>query len=341
MISIGIIGCTGYTGKWLVEFCSAHPFINEINIYGKESAGKFLLDIFPELNNEVKNVQIKSISELSFDHDVYFFALPHGESLKYVPALYKSGKTIIDLGGDFRLNNPDQYKEWYNFKHTSPELLNEKVYGLSDYYQAYEQDKRIIANPGCYPTSVLLGLLPIVENFSKNILSISVSAYSGTSGAGKSAKQELMMSEMFGNVSAYKLNKHQHQPEISQQLNLAGFNSPFSFATHLLPVATGIYATSFIHLNNEVSEDEINNVFKAKYEKSSFIRLRQNPPMLRHVVNTNYCDINISVKDKTVIVTSAIDNLIKGAAGQAIQNLNKYYGWDETLSIKKNGVEVV
>ena len=341
MISIGIIGGTGYTGKWLVGFCNNHPFIQQIHIYGKGSAGKFLLDIFPELNNEVENVQIKNISELSFDHDVYFIALPHGESLKYVPELFKAGKVIIDLGGDFRLNDEKKYEEWYNFKHTSPELLNEKIYGLADYSTSYQEDKKLIANPGCYPTSVLLALLPIVENLSKDILSISVSAYSGTSGAGKSAKQELMLSEMFGNVSAYKLNKHQHQPEILQQLNLAGFNSPFSFATHLLPVSTGIYATSFIHLNNEVDEDEINNVFKTKYEKSSFIRLRQNPPKLNHVVNTNYCDINISINDKTVIVTSAIDNLIKGAAGQAVQNLNKYYGWDETLSIKKNGVEVV
>ena len=341
MISIGIIGGTGYTAKWLVEFCSNHPFIYEINIYGKESTGKFLLDIFPELNNEVENVQIKNISELSFDHDVYFIALPHGESLKYVPELFKADKVIIDLGGDYRLNNPDQYEEWYNYKHTSPELLYEKIYGLADYYQPYGQNKKLIANPGCYPTSVLLGLLPFVENFSKNILTISVSAYSGTSGAGKSSKQELMMSEMFGNVSAYKLNSHQHQPEIQQQLKLSGFNSPFSFATHLLPVSTGIYATSFIHLNNEANEEEINNVYNVKYEKNPFIRLRKSPPKLNHVVNTNYCDINISVKDKTVIVTSAIDNLIKGAAGQAVQNLNKYYGWDETLSIKKNGVEVV
>jgi N-acetyl-gamma-glutamyl-phosphate reductase len=341
MISIGIIGGTGYTGKWLVDFCSNHPFIEEINVYVKESAGKFLLDIFPELNNEVENAQIKSISELSFDQDVYFIALPHGESLKYVPTLYNAGKIIIDLGGDYRLNNSVEYEQWYNYKHTSPELLNEKIYGLADYFQAYDQDKRIIANPGCYPTAILLAALPIVENFSENIQTISVSAYSGTSGAGKSVKQELMMSEMFGNVRAYKLNKHQHQPEILQQLRSAGLNSPFSFATHLLPVSTGIYATSFIHLINNVSEGEIKEIYKAQYENSMFVRLRKDPPKLNHVANTNYCDINISVKDKVVIITSAIDNLVKGAAGQAVQNLNKYYGWDETMSIKKYGVGVV
>jgi len=339
MISIGILGGTGYTGKKLVEFCENHPFVNDINIYGKESAGKFLLDIFPELCNEVEDIRIKNISEISYEHDVYFIALPHGESLDYVPALFNAGKLIIDLGGDYRLNSAEQYEQWYNFKHTSPELLKEKIYGLADFGLVDYTGKKIIANPGCYPTAVLLSLLPFTSPYSENILSISVSAYSGTSGAGKNPKAELMMSEMFGNVSAYNLNNHKHQPEILQQLKNAGFNSSFSFATHLLPVSTGIYSTSFIHLKNEINEDEIIDKYKSNYSGSSFVRLRHTPPDLKNVINTNYCDINISVKDKVVIITSAIDNLIKGAAGQAVQNLNKIYGWDETSGIKKQGVK--
>jgi N-acetyl-gamma-glutamyl-phosphate reductase len=341
MISVGILGGTGYTGEKLVEFCSNHPFINNISIYAKDSAGKRFLDIFPGLYNELEDIEIKSITDLSFDHDVYFTALPHGESLNYVPLLFNRDKLIIDLGGDYRLNNNELYAMWYGFDHVSFKLLNEKVYGLADYPATDYANKRLIANPGCYPTAVLLALLPIVSEYSKDISAVSVSAYSGTSGAGKSLKADLMLSEMFGNVKAYKLNKHQHQPEIVQQLKVAGFNSPFAFAAHLLPVSTGIYSTSFVHLNRKINEDKINAKYKSVYTYKRFIRLRETPPDLRHVINTNYCDINISVKEKVVVITSAIDNLIKGASGQAVQNLNKLYGWDETAGIKKKGVEVV
>lgn len=341
MISVGILGGTGYTGKKLVEYCNNHPLIKDINIYGKESAGKSILAVFPELYNEVADTKIKDIFQLSLNHDVYFIALPHGDSLNYVPMIYKAGKLAIDLGGDYRLNNAGLYQQWYNYNHTSPNLLNEKVYGLADYSQTNYSGKKIIANPGCYPTAVLLALLPLISYYNEKIYSISVSAYSGTSGAGKSQKTELMMSEMFGNVSAYKLNTHQHQPEILEQLQRNGFNAPFSFATHLLPISTGIYATSFIHLKNEIDKESISEKYKEFYSESSFVRILETPPNLKNVVNTNYCDINISAKDKIVIITSAIDNLVKGAAGQAVQNLNKVYGWKETLGIRNKGVQVV
>jgi len=341
MISIGIIGGSGYTGKKLVQLCSSHPNISEIKIYGFSSVGKNITELFPDLVGVVAESQVSPLSNLSLDHDLYFIALPHGEALSYIPILIKYEKNIIDLGGDYRLNSADLYQEWYNKIHTSPDLLNKKIYGLADYPGIDYSNSNLIANPGCYPTAGLLSLLPLVNNFNEEILNISVSAYSGTSGAGKTPKTELMMSEMDGNVAAYNLNKHRHQPEILQMLNRFGFNSTFSFATHLLPAAVGIYSTSFVHLKKDIDKESILNCYEETYKNSFFIRLRNAPPQLSWVVNTNFCDINISIKDRTVIITAAIDNLIKGAAGQAIQNMNKLYGWEETLGIINQGVKNV
>lgn len=338
MISVGIIGGSGYTGKKLVQFCDNHPFVNDYKIYANSSAGKFITELYPDLEGITTNSKIEFIENLSFTHDLYFIALPHGEAIRYVPLLISEGKKVIDLGGDFRLNKKDEYEKWYGINHSAPQLLNEKIYGLADYYCTNYTSSNLIANPGCYPTAVLLALLPLVTECADDILSVSVSAYSGTSGAGKTPKLELMMSEMDGDVSAYNINKHRHQPEILQMLKQSGFCSPFSFTTHLLPAAVGIYATSSIHLKKELSEDDIKNYYKSFYANSPFIRLRETPPHLSWVVNSNFCDINVSANGKVVIVTSTIDNLIKGASGQAIQNMNKLMGWDEITGLKKEGV---
>ncbi len=339
MISVGIIGGSGYTGKKLVQFCESHKKINEYKVYGFSTAGSSVYEIFPDLAGIIKNQSIINIEQLSFEHDVYFIALPHGESLNYVPGLISAGKTAIDLGGDYRLNNPDDYIEWYKYNHTSPEFLKDKIYGLADLAETNYSGSSLIANPGCYPTAVSLSLIPFIKNFSDEIITISTSAYSGTSGAGKSPKQHLLMSEMNGNAAAYNLNSHRHYPEILQTLNKFGLNSPFSFATHLLPVSVGIYSTSFIHLKSEINQEEIFSIYKQYYENSPFVRLRNQPPNLTWVTNTNFCDLGISVKGKSVIIVSAIDNLIKGASGQAIQNLNRFYGYDETEGLlDKNSI---
>jgi len=341
MISVGIIGGSGYTGKKLVRFCSDHENIKEFKVYGFSSTGESLLSLFPELMGQISDDIIINIKDLSLNHDVYFIALPHGEALNYVPKLIAAGKTVIDLGGDYRLDDAAEYTKWYKLPHNSANLLKDKIYGLADVKDTDYSSSWLVANPGCYPTAASLSLIPIVKEFAGNIVTISTSAFSGTSGAGKSAKQEYLMSEMDGNVAAYNLNGHRHYPEILQTLKHNGFISSFSFATHLLPVATGIYSTSFIHLDKQVSQDDLNELYKDFYKKSVFVRLRQIPPKLTWVINTNFCDINISAKGNTVIITAAIDNLIKGASGQAIQNLNKLYKWDETMGIVSKGVKNV
>jgi len=333
MISIGILGGTGYTGKKLIQFCSAHPFVKDFEVYANSTADEHLITLFPDLEGIVENKKVLSAKSLSFDHDLYFITLPHGEALKFVPSLISKGKKVIDLGGDYRLDFEELYLQWYKIEHTSSYLLKSKVYGLADFNKTDYTDAQLIANPGCYPTATLLSLLPVVEQIGSEILSVSTSAYSGTSGAGKSPKTEMLLSEMDGNVKAYNVNSHRHEPEILQTLYKNGFHSPFAFTTHLLPVAVGIYATSFIHVKNNVDESTVQQWFKTAYEESPFVRLRKYPPELRWVVNTNFCDLSVSVKDKTIVVTSAIDNLVKGASGQAIQNMNKMYGWDQSLGI--------
>lgn len=338
MISLGIIGGTGYTGKKLLQFCANHPKIGDVAVYGNNSAGNRLLNLFPELMNTVNDTNILSVENISDEHDIYFVALPHGEALNYIPSLIQKGKKVIDLGGDYRFDDASEYEKWYKIEHSSAKLLNIKKYGLVDYYNIDYSKTELIANPGCYPTSVLLSVLPFIENFSDSINTISTCSYSGTSGAGKSAKTEMLMSEMDGNVKAYNVNNHRHQPEITQELKKAGLQSDYSITTHLLPVAVGIYSTTTIKLNKSINTELVIENYNNKYATSKFVRLRQIPPSLTWVVGTNFCDINVSVKHNTVIITSAIDNLIKGASGQAMQNMNKMFDFDETLGIINNGV---
>jgi len=337
MISVGIIGGSGYTGKKLVQFCNNHPFVHNYTVYGNSTAGEQLYSVFPDLAGVVENNLIRSIDEMDAEHDLYFVALPHGEALKYIPSLVTAGKKVIDLGGDYRFDMPEIYKQWYKINHTSPYLLSKKLYGLADINESDYSMFDLIANPGCYPTASLLSLLPLVKNYTDDILAASTIAYSGTSGAGKSANTDLLLSEMDGNVKAYNINTHRHQPEIIQYLHKFDYSAQYSFTTHLLPVAVGIYATTAVHLKKKISAEEVSAAYNSYYSNSSFIRMRPVPPQLKWVTGTNFCDINVSVQNYTVIITAAIDNLIKGAAGQAVQNMNKLYGWDEKLGILNNG----
>lgn len=332
MISVGIIGGTGYTGKHLLEYCNNHPYVKEITVYAKSSAGDKLLNIFPELNGIISDQTVSSVDNLPDKHDLYFISLPHGEALKYVPDLYKKNKRIIDLGGDYRLNDVSVYEKHYKLTHSSPELLQIAKYGLAE-FNAADKNTLLVANPGCYPTSALLPLKPFIQKFSDEIISVSINSYSGTSGAGKTPKTEMLMSEMDGNVAAYNVNSHRHKPEIEQELIKDGLMAPMAFTTHLLPVARGIYTTSTIHLKKELDEADIKAQFNTVYKDKYFVRMREVPPKLTWVTYTNFCDINFSLSGKTLVITSALDNLVKGASGQAVQNMNQMFGWNDCLGI--------
>jgi N-acetyl-gamma-glutamyl-phosphate reductase len=333
MYSIGIIGGTGYTGKALLQCLAVHPFTTEIKIYAKNSAGEKLHKLFPDLVGLVDNLQIESSENVSLEHDLYFIALPSTQALQFVPDLISNDKFVVDLGGDYRLDFEELYMQWYNFTHNSPHLLKEKVYGLADHPSTNYENVKLIANPGCYPTAILLSLLPLLPEFADKISTISCLAMSGTSGAGKEVRTDLLLSEMYSNVKAYNVNNHRHEPEILQQLYKNGFHSPFSFTPHLLPISKGIYVTNSVHLTEEIAKQDFDDLYNNLYQDCHFVRLRNNPPELQWIVDSNFCDINISVKGKKLIITAAIDNLMKGAAGQAIQNMNKLFGIDETVGL--------
>lgn len=332
MKKVAIIGGTGYTGYELLKYLSKHPLVSSVDIFANTTAGKKTLDIFPELENIISsNSIIKDLDEYSKDYDVIFLALPHQEAHNIIHNIINDKNLIIDLGGDFRLDKSELYPLWYGFEHQKQTYLSLKTYGLCEFVEDYKSN--LIANPGCYPTSVLLALIPIVKFFSDKIHSISVVSYSGTSGAGKSPKQELLLSEMYGNVKAYNVLKHRHEIEIHQELKKFGFNGHFVFTTHLLPISRGIYSTSNIILSSPIDKQDLQNAYFSLYKNQPFIRLRNTPPEIKWIVNTNFCDIFFDIRDNIIVVNSTIDNLVKGASGQAIQNMNKYFKIDQTTSL--------
>lgn len=335
MISVGIIGGTGYTGKYIIKFCNEHPHVKGFSIYANKSASKKIHEIFPDFVNEVEDQTIYSINDLDLSHDLYIVALPSGESLKYVPLILSANKKVIDLGTDYRLDTKELFYETYKLVHTSPEYLKTKIYGLPEFVDTYT-DVNLIANPGCYPTSVLLSTIPVVKNLGNSIRSISTVSYSGFSGAGKKASRNLLFAENYNSVKAYNVGTHRHEPEIEQELKKYNENIDFSLTTHLLPIFSGIYSTTIIHLSNSVTQNIIDEIFLNDFSDKTFIRQRQIPPELKWVIGTNYCDIYAKSVQNKIIITAAIDNLIKGASGQAIQNMNKLYGWEDFLGIKNS-----
>ena len=229
MHSIGIIGGTGYAGEKLIQCLAQHPFTTEFRVYAKSNAGEKSHDISSRLDGLADNLQIESIDNISLEHDLYFIDLPPAKALQYVPKLIGNGKFVVDIGGDYRLDFEELYMQWYKFTHTSPHLLKDKVYGLADHPSTNYDNVKLIANPGCYPTAVLLSLLPLLPDFADKIISVSCAAFSGTSGAGNAVSADLLLPGMYGNVKVYNVNNHRHEPEILQQLYKNGFHSPFSF----------------------------------------------------------------------------------------------------------------
>jgi N-acetyl-gamma-glutamyl-phosphate reductase len=247
--------------------------------------------------------------------------------MEVIKTAIKKGKRVIDLGGDFRISDTAVYTKYYKHEHTATELLNKSVYGLSEWNQKEISNAQLLANPGCYPTSVLLALLPILKAGVIKEDFISVTSYSGTSGAGKSVNAGMMFSEVNESVRAYKAGNHQHIPEIGQYLkSFSGKEASFTFIPHLLPITRGIYTTIHTKIKNEISGKEVSEIFIKKYSQEKFVRfLGEELPEIKNVQDTNFCDIGFSLFDENLILFSTIDNLVKGAAGQAVQNMNIMY----------------
>ncbi|MBP2001762.1 N-acetyl-gamma-glutamyl-phosphate reductase [Paenibacillus shirakamiensis] len=339
-VKVAIVGSTGYGGVELIRFLLEHPQVEIVSVISSASAGAPITDGFPHLTNiVVQNLDGVDIQEIAKKADLVFTATPSGVSSKLVPQLVEAGLKVIDLSGDFRLKDGATYEEWY--KHTAPEadLLEKAVYGLSEIYGHEVVGQSLISNPGCYSTASLLGLIPALSAGWIDPSTIIIDAKSGVSGAGRGTSLTVHYAEINENFKAYKINKHQHIPEIEQTLaGIAKQPVTVTFTTHLVPMTRGIMSTMYATLTGFHTEKELVELYTQYYEGRRFVRIRPEGqwPATKEVLGSNYCDIGFSVDSRTgrVTIVSVIDNVVKGAAGQAIQNMNLMMGWDETLGLR-------
>lgn len=330
-----IIGGTGYGAIELIRLLHKHPFLEVGSVISNSQAGENFQDVYPHLTGIIEQPLEKFDPEFIAEHNsIVFLATPSGVSKNLVPSLVEKGIKCIDLSGDLRLRSGAEYEKWYKHAPAEETILQRAVYGLSELYPEAVKRASVIANPGCYPTATLLGLMPMIKTNSIDVDSIIIDAKSGVSGAGRGLSLTSHYAEINENIRAYKLGAHQHIPEIEQLLqDESGQPIPITFTTHLVPMTRGIMATMYLKLTESVSTAEIIDIYRRFYLNKPFVRIRNegNLPTTKEVLGSNYCDIGLHVDPRTNMLTviSVIDNLVKGASGQAIQNANLLNGWDE------------
>ncbi|MGD6834006.1 N-acetyl-gamma-glutamyl-phosphate reductase [Sutcliffiella halmapala] len=336
-MNVGIIGANGYSGVELIRLLKQHPFAQLNYLASHSSSGKLISEQYPHLHGIIEDrIEELDINEAASKIDLMFFATPSGISKDLIPAFLEKGITCIDLSGDFRLKDGVLYEEWYKYTQASNEILQKATYGLPEIFREEIVGSKLIANPGCYPTATLLGLAPALENGWISPANIVVDGKSGVSGAGRKASLGTHYGEINENMKAYKLGSHQHIPEIEQMISiLSGIQHPITFSTHLVPMTRGIMCTMYADLKVDNTTDELLAQYEAYYQNNFFVRIRplDTWPATKEVLGSNYCDIGIKVEERTkkLIIVSVIDNVVKGAAGQAVQNMNVLNGWpDET-----------
>jgi N-acetyl-gamma-glutamyl-phosphate reductase len=336
MIKVGIVGGTGYTGVELLRLLTAHPQVELATITSRQEAGKAVAGVFPSLRGLVKLV-FESPETAALDKcDVVFFATPHGTAMSQVPDLLKAGTRVIDLSADFRLREPALWQKWYGEPHRAPEWLDRAVYGLPEVHREKIRTAQLVACPGCYPTAVQLGFLPLLEQGLVDTGSLIADAKSGVSGAGRGAKLGSLFSEASDSFAAYSVPGHRHLPEIVQGLEAAaGQTVDLTFVPHLVPMNRGIFATLYARLKN--SNTDLQSVFEQRYCDEPFVDVMPvgEHPQTRSVRGANTCRIAVHRPQggDTVVVLSVIDNLTKGASGQAVQNFNLMFGFPEDMAL--------
>ncbi|MGB1109819.1 MAG: N-acetyl-gamma-glutamyl-phosphate reductase [Gammaproteobacteria bacterium] len=337
MISVGIVGGTGYTGSELLRLLSLHPQVELRAITSRGEAGTRVDSLFANLRGHIDlSFSDPADADLS-SCDLVFFATPNGLAMKGTPALLDAGTRVIDLAADFRFKDAELWGEWYGDTHACPELLEEAVYGLPELNREAIRGARLVGNPGCYPTAVTLGYLPLVEAGLIDLDGLIADCKSGTSGAGRGAAVATLMSEVGESFCAYKASGHRHQPEIQQNLiGVAGNNVGLTFVPHLLPMIRGIHATLYSKLR--VTDVDLQALFEQRYAGEAFVDVLPagSHPQTRSVRGGNTCRMAIHRPGggDTLIVLSVIDNLVKGAAGQAVQNMNIMFGLEETMGLE-------
>ena len=339
MVKVFICGGSGYAGGELLRILSGHPEVVVTGVSSERSAGKSVAELFPHLN-KYSNLIYEHLrkEEILKKADLFFMALPHGESQDAVDFFFRNGKLVIDLSADYRLRDADTYTKWYKVPHRFHATLNKAVFGLPEIYRRRIKKATLIANPGCYPTGALLGLLPAMKGRLINGDSIIIDSKSGTSGAGRKADLSVSFCEVNEGFRAYSVGTHRHTPEIEQELSLL-FNREINvnFTPHLLPVDRGILTTIYGRLEKKVSVSDVVKIYQNAYKKEPFVRLLEygRYPNIKNVRGTNFCEIGLKLNERTntLIMISVIDNLVKGASGQAVHNMNLMMGFDEKTAL--------
>ncbi len=343
MINVGVVGATGYTGIELLRLLSKHEAVELAVATSNSEKGKAVQDVFPSLRTHVDLEFLGHDSEQLKTCDFVFFATPHATAMHHVPKLLDQGCKIIDLSADFRISNSELWEQWYQVEHACPDLLSKAVYGLPELNRQKIKDASLIANPGCYPTAITLALLPAVEKGLINIGDIIADAKSGVSGAGRKAALATQFSEVSESFKAYSASGHRHLPEITQTLNNVQAESEINltFVPHLVPMNRGIFATIYVKPIDHA--EGLQECYAAYYAQEEFVDVmpQGSHPDTASVRATNSCRIALHPgKDKSqpTVILSVIDNLVKGAAGQAIQNMNIMLSLDESMGIATPGL---
>lgn len=338
MIEVGIVGGTGYTGAELLRLFADHPQAHVRLLTSRQEAGRSAAEVFPQLRGRVDLKFSVPDPGAMAQCQAVFFATPHGTAMQMAPELLRRGVKVIDLSADFRLRDAAVFKQWYRMDHTCPELLSQAVYGLPEVERAALKTAKLVASPGCYPTAVQLALLPLLEADVIETDSIIADCKSGVSGAGRELKSSSQFCEAAESLKAYGLEGHRHQPEIEQGLARAARGPvPLTFVPHLIPMNRGILATVYAKLRGDTDAQAL---FEKRYAGEPFVDVLApgSSPETRSVRGGNFCRIALHAKGRQLVVLSVIDNLVKGAAGQAIQCFNLMSGIDETAGLTQTAL---
>lgn len=336
MIKVGIVGGTGYTGVELLRILATHPQVNLVEITSRSEIGMNIADLFPNLRGRIGLKFTEPDMHRLSACDLVFFATPNGVAMTMVPQLLAAGVRVIDLAADFRLQDAAEWEQWYQMPHACPELLAEAVYGLPELNRNKIKNARLIANPGCYPTAVSLGLLPLLEQNVVDVSQLIADAKSGVSGAGRKASVAHLYCETVDSMKAYGVAGHRHLPEIQQTLQqAAGKPVGLTFVPHLTPMIRGIHATLYARCAK--TPTDLQKLYVERYRNEPFVDIMPvgSHPETRSTRGSNICRIAVHQPQnaQTIVVLSVIDNLVKGAAGQAVHNMNLMFGYDETLGL--------
>ena len=335
-VKVAVLGATGFTGEKLVKILLGHPGVEVTYLASRTPEAVAYKTLFPDFEGKTEAVcEALDVKKALSKSDFFFLSLPHTVSMEFVPSLLEAGKKVVDLSADYRLKDITLYQKYYNTSHKDQGNLKEAAYGLAEIYKDKISKSNLVANPGCYPTSIILGLFPLLKEAMVEG-KIIVDSKSAISGAGRKTALKCKDMDIPNNFWAYKPFTHQHTPEILSILNEAsGENIDLFFIPHVAGMKAGIYSTIYLNFNKKVSKEEIKNIYQKYYQGCSFVRIKEDLPKLGDVVDTNFCDIGFALNPsgKEAVLVSCIDNLIKGAAGAAVQNMNIMLGWDETVGL--------